>query len=290
MRTEQEMLDLIVGTAREDERIRAVILNGSRANPGAARDFFQDFDVVYVVTDAPPFRHNYDWIRRFGELMILQEPDDMRDAPAAEDERFAYLMQFMDGNRIDLTIHPLGAVDLLRSDSLSRLLLDKDNIIPPFPPASEADYLPRPPTAKAFADCCNEFWWCCPYVAKGLWREQIIYAKSIFEEAIRPQLMKMLAWYVGVRTGFAKNAGAFGKHLERYLEPELSRLLMATYADAGYEATWESLFAACDLFRRAAVAVAEHGGLTYPSEDDKRVTAHLRHVRTLPKDASDMYA
>lgn len=35
MRSEQEMLDLILDTARQDERIRAVILNGSRANPNA---------------------------------------------------------------------------------------------------------------------------------------------------------------------------------------------------------------------------------------------------------------
>ena len=47
MRSEQEMLELIVNTARHDDRIRAVIMNGSRANPNAPRDFFQDFDIVY---------------------------------------------------------------------------------------------------------------------------------------------------------------------------------------------------------------------------------------------------
>ena len=46
MRSEQEMLDLILDTARRDDRIRAVIMNGSRANPNAPRDMFQDFDVV----------------------------------------------------------------------------------------------------------------------------------------------------------------------------------------------------------------------------------------------------
>ncbi len=51
MRSEQEMLDLILDTARKDERIRAVMMNGSRANPNAPRDFFQDFDIVYFVTE-----------------------------------------------------------------------------------------------------------------------------------------------------------------------------------------------------------------------------------------------
>lgn len=38
MRSEQ-MMELILETARCDERIRAVILNGSRANPDAPTDF-----------------------------------------------------------------------------------------------------------------------------------------------------------------------------------------------------------------------------------------------------------
>ena len=33
MRTEQEVMDLILDVARADERIRAVLLVGSRANP-----------------------------------------------------------------------------------------------------------------------------------------------------------------------------------------------------------------------------------------------------------------
>ena len=40
MRSEQEMYDLILATAQDDERIRAVILSGSRANRFAPRDIF----------------------------------------------------------------------------------------------------------------------------------------------------------------------------------------------------------------------------------------------------------
>ena len=89
MRSEQEILELIVDTARKDERIRAVIMNGSRVNPNAPRDFFQDYDVVYFVTDVAPFKNNYDWIKRFGELMIMQLPDDMDDPPPGNNDGFA---------------------------------------------------------------------------------------------------------------------------------------------------------------------------------------------------------
>jgi aminoglycoside 6-adenylyltransferase len=220
MRSEQEMLALILNTAEQDERIRAVIMNGSRTNPNAPRDIFQDFDIVYVVTDVDAFKDDGRWIKRFGELMILQMPEAMEDPPPSNDGSFIYLMQFTDGNRIDLGLVPLAKLHELEKDSLSLLLLDKDGRIEPFAPPSDSDYLPRPPTAKAFADCCNEFWWLCPYVAKGLWRAEIIYAKAFFEN-VREQLMKMLTWYVGVKTQFLRSPGKAGKYLQQYLEPEL---------------------------------------------------------------------
>ena len=291
MRTEQQMFDLILETARCDERIRAVVMNGSRANPNARRDPFQDFDIVYIVTDAMPFTRNLEWIRRFGEMMILQMPEDMQDPPPEEGGFFSYLMQFTDGNRIDLGIFTLSQWKEHKDDrdSLSVLLLDKDGIIPPLPPASDADYLPKPPTAKLFADCCNEFWWVSPYVAKGLWRQEILYAKHIQDVYIREQLMKMLTWHIGVKTDFKVSPGKLGKYFQKYLEPELWDMLLKTYADADYENTWDALFTMGDLFRKVAVPIAKQFSFDYPFDDDRRVSAHLKHVRSLPRDAKEIY-
>ncbi len=284
MRSEQEMFDLILSTARGDERIRAVILNGSRANPNAPRDIFQDYDIIYVVTDVGPFAQNREWIKRFGDMMVLQMPEE-NSHPAS----FVYLMQFMDGNRIDLTLFPLAHLDELPPDSLSVLLLDKDGAVAPFPPPDESGYLPHPPTPKEYFDCCNEFWWVSPYVGKGLWREELPYAKYMLDEVVRAELMKMLTWYIGSQTGFRINPGKEGKYFRKYLPPELWERLLNTYADAGYDHTWEALFAMGDLFRTAALAVAAHFGFDYPRDDDRRVSAHLAHIRSLPRDAQEIY-
>ena len=289
MRSEQEMLDLIVNTAKADDRIRAVILNGSRAALNRPHDIFQDFDIVYVVTDLMSFKSDPAWIDRFGTRMILQLPDAMEDPPPSDGDRFAYLMQFVDGNRLDLTLCPLARINEVRNASMSVLLLDKDGIIGPLPHANDHDDLPKPPTAKAFADCCNEFWWVCPYVAKGLWRREIIYAKYFLDHTVRDQLMKMITWYAGMKVEYSKSAGKVGRHLERYLEPELWATLLETYSDAGYDNTWTALETMCDLFKDTAVPVAEHFGYGYPDLDDKRVRAHLRHVRFLPKNAPEIY-
>jgi aminoglycoside 6-adenylyltransferase len=289
MRSEQEMLDLIINTARNDNRIRAVIMNGSRANPNAPRDFFQDFDIIYMVTDVSAFKEDPNWIRQFGELMIMQLPDDMLDPPPSDNDGYAYLMQFTDGNRIDLALFPLAKLNKLGEDSLSIILLDKDGIIKPFEPSNESDYLPKPPTSKEYADCCNEFWWVCPYVVKGLWREEIIYAKYMIDQFVREQLMKMLYWHIGVNTRFSHNPGKFGKYVKLYLEHDLWDMLLKTYASADYDDTWEALLMMCHLFRITAVKVAKYFDYEYPFGDDERVSAHLAHVQLLPKDTKEMY-
>jgi aminoglycoside 6-adenylyltransferase len=289
MRSEEEMLELILDTAREDDRIRAVVMNGSRANPNAPHDRFQDFDIVYFVTDVEPFKYNYEWLKRFGEIMIMQMPEDMEDPPPMLDGGFVYLMQFADGNRIDLGIDPLTFVDEIVADSQSIVLLDKDGCIAPLPPANESDYLPKSPTAKAFADCCNEFWWVSTYVAKGLWRKEILFAKHFLDHHVRIQLMKMIDWYIGLRTQFSRNPGKYGKYVQQYLDPEQWELLQKTYSDADYENTWEALFTICALFRQIALQVADHFAFEYRHEDDERVSAHLEHVRYLPGDAQEIY-
>jgi aminoglycoside 6-adenylyltransferase len=283
MRTEREMLDLILTTARNDERIRAVIMNGSRTNPNAPRDIFQDFDILYLVTEVEPFANNLEWIARFGDLTMLQMPETMDDPPPANDGHFGYLMLFTDGNRIDLTLFPVARLGDVGSDSLSILLLDKDGLLEPFPPPSDRDYLPTPPTAKAFDDCCNEFWWVATGVAKGLWRGEPTYAKYVQEHFVRDQLTKMLTWYVGVKTDFSKSPGKWGKYLEGMLGPELWEMLKATYADADEENAWNALFTMCELFRVTSRGVAGHFGLVYPQSNDERVSAYLRRVRELPR-------
>lgn len=289
MRSESEMLDLILSVARADERIRAVVLNGSRANPNAPRDFFQDFDILYLVRgSSAPFRNNLAWIRQFGELMILQLPEEMGDPPASGNYNAVYLAQFMDGNRIDLSVYPLERWPELKKDSLSVLLLDKDGAIGPLPPADERSYLPQPPTAKAFADCCNEFWWVSPYVAKGLWRRELPYARTMLDIYVREQLTKMLRWQIGVQTQFNLNPGKEGKYFERYLAPAQWQLLLRTYSDADYGHTWDALEATGELFRQAALFVAGRFGFEYPRGDDERVSDFLRRIRSLPPDAKEI--
>src|SRR5215218_7093481 len=156
MRSEEEVLSRILQVADTDDRIRSVLLAGSRANPTSTKDIFRDFDIIYIVTHFETLVKDKQWIDVFGERLISQLPEEM--AIGDKDiHSFHYLMLFKDSNRIDLTLFPLEKLKTeFKRDSLTTLLLDKDNLFKKLPSPSDIDYLIKRPTEKEFMDCCNE--------------------------------------------------------------------------------------------------------------------------------------
>ena len=78
MRTPKEIIDLVLSIAKEDERIRAVTMGGSRANIDCPVDVYQDFDIVFYVDDVTPFWDNVEWIKeKFGMPSLMQKPESM---------------------------------------------------------------------------------------------------------------------------------------------------------------------------------------------------------------------
>ena len=129
-----------------------------------------------------------------------------------------YLMQFADGNRIDLTIAPVEDYrPYCFDDKLSVVLLDKDGFLPHLPPPDESTHAVERPSAQVFQECRNEFWWTAPYMSKGLWRGQLPYAQHILEECTRPMLRLMLSWLAGSQKGFPVFPGKAGWNLENLL-------------------------------------------------------------------------
>lgn len=287
MRTEQEMMDLLLGVAAGDERIRAVTLEGSRTNPNAPKDMFQDYDIGYHVTDMESFRQHPGWTDVFGDKLIGQMPEAMSMFPPELGRRFSYLMLFADGNRIDLTLIPVDEADRYAGeDKLMRVLLDKDRLFPQLLPPTDEDYWVKRPTPAFYADCCNEFWWVSTYVAKGLWRKELLFALDHLHLYVRPMLIKMLEWQVGTETNFSVSIGKNAKYLQRWLSGESWEELLSTYPNGTYQSAWNALSATGDMFRKHANIVARRLGFAYPLEDDRRVTAYLLRVRsTAPRDS-----
>ncbi len=277
MRTEKEMFDLILGVAKTDERVRAVVLNGSRADPNAPRDKYQDYDIIYVVKDFDTFTTDHSWIDVFGQRLMLQMPEAMR-YPSGEGH-FNWMMLLDDGNRIDMTLIPIQKLELVGNDSLSVPLLDKDGILPLFPAANDKDYVIKPPSELFFLSCCNNFWWCLQNVAKGLARDELPYAMMMYHNVVRMELHDMADWYIGLNNDFSVSSGKMGKYYKRYLPDRLYQQYCDTYSRGTSDEIWRSIFALCDLFHVLALQVAKHFHFSYRQDDENGIREYLDKVR-----------
>lgn len=291
MRSEKEMMELILNTAKADERVRAVYMNGSRTNKNVPKDIFQDYDIVYVVRQTKPFYEDTSWIDIFGERMYMQCPDELDRSIGMDvdfDKCYGWLIQFQDGNRVDLHVVPVEETRIT-DDKLCRILLDKDGVLPEIPESTDEDYWVKKPTQAEFAFCCNEFWWCLNNVAKGLWREEIPYVHSMIYDACHPQLLKMLNWKVGFENDFSISTGKASKYLNRYLSEDIWSRFLKTYAGGSVEDIWSSVFVMCDLFHETAQELEKCWGYVYNLEEAEASYGFLKHVRTLPKDAKEIF-
>lgn len=280
MRTEKEMMELILGVAERDERVRAVYMGGSRTNPNAPRDIYQDYDIVYIVRRIESFTTDHSWIDVFGKRLMLQMPEAMR-APEGKGN-FNYLMLFEDGNRIDLRLFPIEKPELIEDDSLNVALLDKDNILPKFPEASDRSYLVTAPSKLFYDSCCNDFWWCMQNVAKGIARDERPYAMQMYHQVVRDNLDDMTSWYIGSVHDFKVSSGKMGKYFKRWLSEEQYQLYLKTYSDSEPENFWRAVFAACDFFSLMAQRVAEKMGYQYNHKDEKNMRSYLLWVQAHP--------
>jgi aminoglycoside 6-adenylyltransferase len=213
MRTEEQVIEQVLAFARDHDEIRAVVMNGSRANPIPAKDLFCDYDIVYYVDNPRRFLEDQRWIQYFGSLVILQQNDFVDH----ELEGFIFLMLFADGVRIDLCFDALPTLAYLGEDTLTVVLLDKDQRAPSIPPPSDQGYLTLRPSRKEFDEALNEIFWCSNNIAKGIWRGELPYVKSMLDVIVRPCILQVLAWYAADLHGWAINTGKFGKWLEKYL-------------------------------------------------------------------------
>lgn len=220
----------------------------------------------------------------------MQCPDELDKSVGMEvnfDKNYGWLIQLADGNRIDLHVEPVESCHVTE-DKLCKILLDKDGILPQIPEATDEDYRVKKPSAAEFYAACNNFWWCMNNVAKGLWREEVPYVLGMINECVRPDLVKILSWYVGFETDFSVSVGKSAKYMYKWLEPEVWQRFLRTYSGADIPEIWKSVFEMCDLVGEFAPKVAEKLCTEYDREMAKNSRFWLEKVQKLPRDAKEI--
>lgn len=287
MRTEAEMISLIKDIAFKEENIRAAYIEGSRTNPNAPKDIFQDYDIVYIVTTTKPFREDKEWINNFGKILYMHYPEDNVYYPSDVENCYGWQIQFADGNRMDL--HVCTKENALANLELYQILVDKDGIVPYPQETTDERYWVKEPREIEFKCTCSDFWWCLNNVAKGLWRNELPYAMDVINFVLRPHLKRLLEWKMGIENNFSVSAGKSCKYFKKYLQEETYRQFLATYSIAEIESIWNSVFEMCDLFQSTAVELSKKQKFVYDFKQAENSLSFLHHVRKLPANAKEIY-
>lgn len=278
MRTSEEMLKLILNVAEQDERIRAVTMEGSRVSKNATHDEYCDFDISYVVNDIREFTKDKKWIEILGEILIVQYPMDWYSHPYDYEghDNFAYLIQFKDGNRIDLTLIDIRNVEQQKNYDEPRIvLLNKDNLQELKPVDDESVFYIQKPSEMEYYNTCNEFRWLSIYISKGLCREELYYAKYAYDVLVMEMFIKMLNWKIGVDNNFNVTTGNHSKYLKRFLSQEEMERFQRIFPDGTYEDIWNKLFVMYDYFAELAKYVGEKLGYGFDAKETEEVRGFL---------------
>jgi aminoglycoside 6-adenylyltransferase len=282
------VLDRLTRWATHHALVRALVLESSRANEQAPLDLFSDYDVLLVVSDVRPFVDDDAWLSDFGPPLVT-----FHDTKQVEGfETFARLVLYADHTKIDYLVWPVSLLhQLVERQALPdvldwgyRALLDKDGLTDGLPAPTRTAHIAPRPTEREYLALVEGFWWETIYVAKNLWREEVLHAKYNLDVVMRHELLlRLLEWRVEVDREWAWKPGIVGRGLKAQLAPGTWSALEATWVGAGLEENWEALFAMTDLFRRVALEVGSALGYAYPRELDQRVSAYLQAVRGLPR-------
>ena len=256
MRAETEMLDIIIKIAK-NLKVKATAMSGSRTNPKAPKDEFQDYDAVYVVDDFDNLTSDLSWLERFGKRIIEQE--------VSLGNRRLYLMLFEDGNRIDLTLCPKEHIqEWVDSEAGFTVLEDEKGLFESYSPSPKR-FCIHPATETDFEKACNEFWWVSAYVVKGICRHQVIYATDHLYGICQQELLKVLAWQVASDKGTV-DVGKNYKYLFNYLPTEKENEFSDLLDFSSIDKITQSLFATMELFHQEAQSLAQKMGYDYDRE------------------------
>jgi aminoglycoside 6-adenylyltransferase len=245
---EADVLERLSAWAKTQPSIRAMILTSSRARPDGPVDRLSDYDVILAVADAEGFSREAAWVSDYGQPMVRWGDQGQLYGLTT----YFHGVVYEDGVKIDYSVWPEALLDRVsaqaalpdRLDVGYRVLLDKDGRTSRWQSAAHKAHIPAKPREEEYRALVEEFWWGTTYVAKGLWRGELVFAKFVLDSHIKlGALRRLLEWRVEIDHDWSLKPGRSGRGLERSLPSDIWLELASTYVGLDLEDNWAALSA-----------------------------------------------
>lgn len=121
---------------------------------------------------------------------------------------------------------------------------------------------------------------------KGLMRKEILFALDHMNDILRPNILRMIAWSIGIEHQFSLSVGKNYKYIQHYMNAKDWEILLNTYVGNTYESVWKALFDCQDLFRAYSTSVAVLLRYEYPEYDQQITEYTIKHYQRFQSDFS----
>jgi aminoglycoside 6-adenylyltransferase len=258
------VLDDVVAWARDDPNVRLVVVTGSFAR--GDHDELSDLDVELYVRETHPLLEETGWYERFGEVLATEALENPEWHPTR-------LVYYVDG-KIDLMIAPVSVLsDGVVYDGQYLVPVDKDGRADRLEPAVGV----QPPSADEFRRCVDWFYAAALQYAKAVVREDPWPVKAR-DADLKAQLLQMLEWEHGVRSGWASRPPHNGSRIAEWAAPDIAPAIADCWADFLLRASREALRNSIQLFNRVSERVAT--SLVFDAQPAQRASDEVQRLLT----------
>lgn len=277
MRTEGEIFHHVQEYVKQDDRVRMLLLNGSRVNSKVLTDKFSDYDFMLLVDNPIEFWQNKRWVQVFGEVIISRSCNWSQQ----DRERYFFLTIYKDYVRIDIQIFNITQLNYcIKKSSLTKVIIDKDNLAPELDPPSDKSHYVKQPTNEEFQEVITDFFGFTTCVVKSLHRKELPQVRYYFDYLIHQNcIIKLLSWYVGVMNDWNVNVGSNGRWLEEYLPLDLWKRYTVIFAGKEYDGIWMSLWVAIELVEEIGELLSNRMDYIYPCRMIKDIKNFVNKVQ-----------
>ncbi len=284
---EKDVVDKLMAWGAAHPLIRAMILTSSRTRPDGPVDLLSDYDLILAVSEVGPFAFDEAWISEYGGPMVRWgDQGEVHDLAT-----YFRSVVYQNYVKIDYSIWPVELLSRIAAetslpDQLDvgyQVLLDKDQRTAGWKQPSYQAHIPARPTEAEYQALVEEFWWGTTYVAKSLWRDELVFARWVLDQDLKLETMRrLLEWRIEIDHHWSVKPGIHGRGLKQPLPPDTWSAFATTYVSLDGEQTWAALDRVIALFRQVAPDVGNALGYTYPQQVDDQVSAYLEAIREMP--------
>ncbi|MDE2949548.1 MAG: aminoglycoside 6-adenylyltransferase [Chloroflexota bacterium] len=274
---QHSMLSQVLDWARQEERIRALVLTGSLARGDGSTDQWSDLDAQIIARDYASYIADDTWLDELGEVWIR--------FPLSQDLPYK-LVWFAGGAKVDFQFLRVDAIhEMICSGALSDeylrgyiVALDKDGLFRDLPPSPQVFLGPDPPSAGQVEAVINEFYFEAIHVAQFIRRREFWVVK-FRDWTMKCDLLQMLEWHAHATSDEPVNTWLLGKRIREWTGEETYAAIEEIWSAWDVAALWRGLLRQIKLFRSISRELGDALGFNLDSSAHEQIEAYIRALR-----------